>query len=191
MTQFALATSSKRKQMHFAVLAEKHGITVVLVAPPTIELQDMSVSATARKKAEELALRDESLPVLVDDFGVEVDALNGFPGALVRPILDQGGLALLEQVTVAAAENRRVRCKLQAAVAMVVGGDIYVEEGRLPGWLDFGLVEPRAAKAVTDVFFPDGSDKTLTEQEVGDGFGCHLHRAQAFDRVVARWRAGE
>jgi XTP/dITP diphosphohydrolase len=191
VAEIALATSSKRKQSHFAALAEKHGITIVLVAPPTIELQDMSVSATARKKAEELALRGHDMPVIVDDFGVEVDALKGFPGALVRPILDQGGLALLEQVTIAAAERRRLRCALQSAVAMVVGGEVYVEEGKLPGQLDFRLVEAHDAKAVTDIFHPDGSDKTLTEREASEGFGCHLHRAQAFDRVVARWRAGQ
>jgi len=60
------------------VLAE-HGIATALLKVKTVEIQDDSIEKIAKASAEE-AGKKCSLPVIVEDAGLFIEALNGFPG---------------------------------------------------------------------------------------------------------------
>jgi XTP/dITP diphosphohydrolase len=84
MRRILVATSNKGKLRDFAATASAHGIEIAGIQhfselPPVIE-DAPTFEENARKKAEFYSLHTNSEPVLADDSGLEVDALNGAPG---------------------------------------------------------------------------------------------------------------
>ena len=90
------------------VLAE-YNIAVAMLRAKTPEIQDDNIEHIAKIGAVE-ASRRTRLPVIVEDAGLFIDALNGFPGPyssyVYRTLGKEGILRLLE-----GCENRRARFK--------------------------------------------------------------------------------
>src|SRR3954462_8389811 len=84
MRRILVATSTTGKLHDFAATASAHGIEIAGIhhfseLPPVIE-DSATFEENARKKAEVYSLHTNGEPVLADDSGLEVDALNGAPG---------------------------------------------------------------------------------------------------------------
>lgn len=68
----------------------KYGITVKKYKSNLIEQQELDAKEVALHKAKQL-MGKMKRPFIVEDGGLYIKSLNGFPGALVKPILDAMG----------------------------------------------------------------------------------------------------
>jgi XTP/dITP diphosphohydrolase len=165
------------------VLGE-YGIAVGMLRVKTAEIQGDKLEEIAQASVIE-AFRDCNLPVIVEDAGLFIEALRGFPGpyaAYVYKTIGNAGLVkLMENV-----ENRNA--KFQSAIAYcnghtapvcfegVAAGKITREERKEKGKSGFGF-DP--------IFQPFGSVKTFAEMTI-EKKNDFSHRAKAF-RKFAEW----
>ena len=84
MRRVLIATSNRGKLRDFAAVAEAHGVEMDVIpnfaSLPQVVEDALTFEGNARKKAEFYSRYSNGLPVLADDSGLEVDALDGAPG---------------------------------------------------------------------------------------------------------------
>lgn len=166
-------------------LAESRRILGLEIAGEAIdlpEIQSSDLETVLRAKAD-AAWAALGRPLVVEDTGLALAALNGFPGPLVKWLLEAVG----------AAGIARLGHKLGEPRAEAVCGLLYLDadgpilaEGRTPGT----LVEPRGDGGFgwDPVFQPDGASETYAElsPEVKDEIG---HRGRAWRALQSKLRA--
>ncbi len=171
MEQLIIATKNKGKVEDFRNLFLKYNITIKSLLDfdesiPDIEETGETFEENAALKAETIAERF-SLPVLADDSGLEVDALDGRPGIYSARYAgleksDQANIdKLLEELKTIPEEERTARFVCVLAVA---------RPGK-PTLFKRGTCEGRVADQPTGengfgydpVFYPKGSPKTMAE----------------------------
>jgi len=165
------------------VLAEFR-ISTAMLNLETVEIQDDRVENIARASAVDAA-KKSSLPVFVEDAGLFMNALNGFPGPyssyVYRTIGTKGMLKLMENekkrdayfLSVVAFFNNQKQAVPTCFQGRVEGRITREERGRQ----GFGF-DP--------IFEPlDGNGRTFAEMTTKEK-NKHSHRAQAL-RKFARW----
>ena len=177
MTPFVLVTSNRGKIAE-ARLAMGTDLEAVELDLP--EIQSLDYLEVVRAKADE-AWRRLGRPLVVEEAGLDLAALDGFPGPLVKWMLQAVGAEGLAR-TAHALENRRAsaRCFL-----LYKGGDREViAEGRTEGIL---VLPPRGSHGFgwDPVFLPDGSASTFAEL-TGAGKGAVSHRGKAWRDLAAK-----
>jgi XTP/dITP diphosphohydrolase len=139
------------------------------------EVQSMDLEYVARRKAQ-AAFEQIGKPIVVDDVGFYIDALNGFPGPFAKYFLQTlGNVRLLELLK--KEENRRVVVK--SAVGYHDGKKIHVFVGEVRGTLS---TEERGEDGwgFDFIIIPDGHNKTYAE--LGSSIKNTIsHRRKAFD----------
>ena len=122
------------------------------------EVQSLSVAEVAREKAL-AAYRALGVPVVVDDTGMNIEALGGLPGALVFWFLDtigpEGILRLMRD-----SEDRRA--SVSTCIAYCEGPDVRLFEGIIEGTVS---TEIRGTNGFgyDPIFIPNGQSKTYAE----------------------------
>jgi XTP/dITP diphosphohydrolase len=166
------------------VLAE-YGVSVGMLRVKGSEIQSASLEEIAKTSVMD-AFRRCNLPVIVEDAGLFIQALNGFPGPYAayayKTIGNKGLLKLMENV-----KNREA--KFQSVIAAhspesrtpicfngEVMGEITKEERRGKSESDFGF-DP--------IFKPAKSDKTFAQMSIPEK-NRYSHRAKAL-RKFAEW----
>lgn len=144
----------------------------------------MSEVAVAKLKSVELL--SDKRPCLVDDTGLFVERFDGFPGALVGPILRKGGIQLLQRLLIHEGGAAPLKAKLVTAVAMGLRDRVITATAELAGVLDFKLVSNPAALDCTEVFVPDGAIRSLAAQERDRGALAFVHRDHAVKSLAAQ-----
>jgi XTP/dITP diphosphohydrolase len=179
------ATGNVHKFDEARSILAKQGIAVGMLRIKGAEMQSDSLREIAQASARE-AFKRCGLPVIVEDAGLFIDALNGFPGAYAaqayKTIGNKGVLKLMENV-----ENRKA--VFQSAIAYYDGeaeapvvfegeaeGEVTAKERRGSGKSGFGF-DP--------VFKPSGSTKTFAQMSLEEKNGFS-HRANAI-RKFAEW----
>lgn len=164
------------------VLSRYKIATAMLKKVEAIEIQDDSIEKVAEASVLDAVVKC-NLPVLVEDAGLFIDALNGFPGPyssyVCRTIGNDGVLKLMEGVA-----DRKASFKSVVAFASP-GTD-------KPGFFSCG-VEGQIVKkkrgnlgfGFDPVFKPSTSRKTFAEMNVEEK-NKFSHRASAFRRF-AQW----
>jgi len=149
------------------------------------EIQSLDLLAVLRAKGEEAWLR-LGRPLVVEETGLELAALNGFPGPLVKWMLDAVGAGALARIAHALGDDRATaRCALlyRDAERTVVG------RGAAGGHL---VVEARGRHGFgwDPVFVPAGRDRTFAEldDETKDAIG---HRGRAWRDLLIRLSAAD
>ena len=142
----------------------KHGITVTQKITSTPEIQSLDVGEVALQKAKQLSYTIKT-PFIVEDSGLYIDALNGFPGALMKPVLDTIGIQDLLRM-LPDGENRSACVK---SVLAYHNPELKNEK------LFVGLYQGRIAEdergdnirgwKVERIFIPNGFGKTLAEMD--------------------------
>jgi len=160
-------------------------IAVGMLRVKDVEIQSDSLVEIAKSSAQE-AFKRCHLPIIVEDAGLFIDALNGFPGPYAayayQTIGNKGLLKLLENV-----ENRKAvfrsaiaYCDSEAEAPVVfegeAEGEITVDERSGSGKSGFGF-DP--------IFRPSGSAETFAEMSLEEKNGFS-HRAKAV-RKFAEW----
>jgi XTP/dITP diphosphohydrolase len=166
------------------VLAE-YKMSVGMLRIKSLEIQSNSLKEIAKASVTD-AFEKCKLPTIVEDAGLFVDGLNGFPGPyaayVYKTIGNQGMLKLMENIESRKAKFESVVAYLSSEIKSpicfngIVAGEIAAEERRGSNKSGFGF-DP--------IFKPHGKDKTFAEMNVEEK-NQHSHRAKAF-RKFARW----
>lgn len=160
------------------------GIEIAHEAVDLPELQELDLLAILRQKTRE-AYRHLGRPVIVDETGLELEGLNGFPGPLIKWLLKSLGAEGLGQLGRSLATDR---VTAHCAVMYCDGECEVIGEGRTRGRL---VSPPRGDDGFgwDPVFLPDGEELTYAEMpaERKDQIG---HRGQAWRALVEGLRRG-
>ena len=164
MTQSIIfVTTNPGKIGAFTAIAAHFGIEVVQVKADLIEPQAGSVVEVAVNKAEQ-AVKLIGKPVVVEDTGFAIDALNGFPGAYIKYALETIGPEGLVRL---AAPFPNATCHFVNAMCYAAPDGTthtFVDNsatGTLAKTIDPSPA-PNAWSQLWRIFIPTGSDKTLS-----------------------------
>jgi len=146
-----------------------------------VEVQSDDLAAIAAHGARE-SYEAAGEPVIVDDSGLFVDALGGFPGPYSSYVYDTLGIERVSELA-RAEENHRAR--FRAVVAYCDGDRVETFEGAVPG----EIVEPRGEGGFgyDPIFEHDGT--TFAEMDT-ERKNAISHRGRALAKL-AEWLAAE
>jgi XTP/dITP diphosphohydrolase len=165
-------------------------LTGLDVAVGMLRLKDTEVQSDSLVEIAQASVLDVfkrcGLPVIVEDAGLFIEALKGFPGpyaAYVYKTIGNKGLLKLMQD----AENRKAR--FWSAIAYCDGGSCapVVFEGEAEGEItvDERVGSGKSGFGFDPIFKPDGCSKTFAEMTLEEKNGFS-HRAKAV-RKFAGW----
>lgn len=179
------ATGNVNKFNEARIVFAEYKIAVGMLRVKTLEIQSESLDKIAKTSVAE-AFRRCHLPIIVEDAGLFIDSLNGFPGPYAaysyKTIGNSGLLKLMENVENREAEFRSViaycSSELEAPISFEgeVLGEITKKEKRRNDNSGFGF-DP--------IFKPANSNKTFAEMTIKEK-NKHSHRAKAL-RGFAEW----
>lgn len=176
----ASGSAHKRRQYEHFLAPLGYGIVPCVLDLP--EFQSMDVEEVAVQKLQFAKARTTHAPLIVDDTGVEIEGLNGFPGALVGPILKRGKVGLIAKLCAGVLENNRVAASVWTCVA-IQKGDTYVKGlGELKGTLDFSDASRFNDPDLMGVFYLDGHD--IPQNEMQDDKLFYAHRFTALEEAI-------
>ena len=178
------ATNNFHKFDEARSVLTKQGMAVGMLRVKALEIQSDSLGEIAQASAVD-AFNRCHLPVIVEDAGLFVEALKGFPGPYAAYVYKTvGNLGLLKLME--GFENRKAT--FQSAIAYFDGqsepicfrGEVI---GRVTNEERRG--EEKAGFGFDPVFQPTGSQKTFAEMNLGEKNSCS-HRAKAVSNF-AEW----
>ncbi len=159
------------------------GPSLAAVALDLSEIQSLDPSEILRAKAEE-AWRRIGCPVLVEETSLELAALGGFPGPLVKWMLAAVGAAGISRTALALGDPRvQARCSVLAWD----GEQGLAAEGLVAG----RLVSPPRGEAGfgwDPIFVPEGEQRTFAElpAAVKDGLSPRGRALRALADAIRR-----
>jgi XTP/dITP diphosphohydrolase len=177
------ATNNINKFKEARIVLVKYNVAVGMLRVKSLEIQSESLEEIAKASAED-AFKRCTLPIIVEDAGLFIDALNGFPGPyaayVYKTIGNEGILKLMRNV-----RNRKAH--FDSAVAYLskregkpicflgrIDGEITAEERRRNDESGFGF-DP--------IFKPVGSRKTFAQMSTAEK-NTFSHRARALDHFA-------
>jgi len=179
----SFVTSSEHKHRE---VQEILGVALERVPLDLPEPQGLDVLEVAREKAR-LAQAALRRPVLVEDTALELAALGGFPGPLIRWLLEAAGVASIARILDAfPTRAARARC-----AALVWDGE--------REWVGLGAVEGEIApqpRGVSGfgwdvVFIPAWGDGRTYAEMTAEEKNSRSHRALAFRALARELAKGE
>ncbi|EWG08288.1 MAG: rdgB/HAM1 family non-canonical purine NTP pyrophosphatase [Candidatus Aramenus sulfurataquae] len=173
-----LVTSNAHKFEEMSQIADEYGVKLEILNAQKIEIQADSLEEVARYSAL-LLFEMYRVPLVVDDSGLFIEELKGFPGPytnFVKKTLDIDGiLRLMTGVKQRRAYFETVICYVDEREVRTFSGRVYGRITERPsGEKGFGF-DP--------IFAPDGSDRTFAEMTV-DEKNKYSHRAKAFRKFL-------
>ncbi len=178
------ATSNFNKFNEARMILKKHDLSSSMLNVKTLEIQSDSLRKIAKTSAVE-AFRLCHLPVIVEDAGLFVQALRGFPGPyaayVYKTISNPGLLKLMEKVG-----NRNATFRSVIVFYDGIGKPVCFE-GEAEGSITY---EERCGSDKTGfgfdpIFAPRESSKTFAEMEI-DEKNQLSHRSKSV-RKFAEW----
>ncbi len=175
------ATSNPHKAVEIRNALQKYGVDVKHIELELTEIQADELEKVAEFKAKE-AYRLVGHPVMVEDAGLFIHALKGFPGVyssyVYRTIGNEGVLKLMEGV-----ENRAAKFKAVIALALSQD-DVRIFTGECHGM----IAEKQRGKegfGFDPIFIPEGHDRTFAEDYEYKNQVSHRKRAtQSFINFI-------
>ncbi len=173
MVEVIFITSNEGKYREARAIGEKYGVEVNWMQVEYLEPQGADLKEIAKKSAEILSEKINS-SFFIEDSGLFVEALNGFPGPyssyVFKTIGNSGILKLMEGV-----ENRNAY--FMAVIAYWDGNKVWTFEGRVDGKI--------AKSARGDAGFgydPIFEYEGKTFAEMGDEKNEYSHRRKALEK---------
>jgi len=173
---YVLVTSNPGK---FAEARRLAGPALGAVEVDLPEIQSLDLLAVLRHKGEE-AWRRLQRPLVVEEAGLDLAALGGFPGPLVKWMLEAAGAATIARTALALGDARAVA---RAALYYRDPERILIVEGSTAGAL---VLPPRGDHGFgwDPVFRPEGHDRTFGEL-AGPEKDALSHRGKAWRQLLA------
>ena len=166
------------------VLAE-HKIAVGMLRAKALEIQSDSLEEIAKTSVVD-AFKRCNLPLIVEDAGLFIDALNGFPGPYAayayKTIGNKGLLKLMESI-----ENRKARFHSVIAYYSAELKSPICFKGEVAGEItrEKRIGKRESGFGFDPIFKPAKSNKTFAEMAIVEK-NKYSHRAQAL-RKFAEW----
>jgi XTP/dITP diphosphohydrolase len=177
LRRVVFASTNQNKYREVQSILAPHGIGAEFARAELTEIQSDSLEAIAREKARS-AFAQMSEPVIVEDDGLFIDTLSGFPGQyssyVFKTIGNAGILKLLSGI-------RNRTASFVSLIAFCDGNDVAVFEGKVPGRIS--EQEAKGGWGYDPIFVPAGADRTYAELENKNDYS---HRRKALDRF-AEW----
>jgi len=180
--EIQFATSNMSKFLEAQSILVEYGIRLVFLGHRDLEIQSDSIEEIAKHSARSSSLQANTVTV-VEDAGLFIDALNGFPGpysSFVFRKLGYDGILKLMNGT----SNRKARF-LSVVTFCEPSGDPVCFSGRAEGSI---ATEARGTGGFgfDPIFVAEGAgEKTFAEMQTVEK-SRHSHRAKAF-REFAKW----
>jgi XTP/dITP diphosphohydrolase len=173
---FASANQNKYREVHS--ILSSHDIAVDFAHVNLVEVQSDSLEEIAREKAKS-AFVQAGRPVIVEDDGLFIDALKGFPGQyssfVYKTIGNEGILKLL-------AGSAERSASFRSLIAFYDGKSLSISEGRVDGSISDKITE--GGWGYDPIFIPAGTD--LTFAQLKEKKNEHSHRRKALEKF-AQW----
>ncbi|MCW4028512.1 MAG: XTP/dITP diphosphatase [Candidatus Bathyarchaeota archaeon] len=178
------ATGNIHKFLEVRSLLSGYGLSVGMLRLKGDEVQSDSLEEIASKSVQN-AYRSSHLPIFVEDAGLFIESLDGFPGPYAayayKTIHNRGILKLLHKETNRGATFQSVIAYLDNQTLHPVcfsgkSDGVITTTERVAGTSGFGF-DP--------IFQPDGSKRTFAEMELAEK-NSYSHRANAI-RKFADW----
>ncbi|RJS85211.1 XTP/dITP diphosphatase [Candidatus Bathyarchaeota archaeon] len=166
------------------VLADE-GIATAMIKLETLEIQSNSLEDIAKFRALD-AVKKSNLPVIVEDAGLFIEALKGFPGPyssyVYRTIGRKGLLTLLKKT-----ENRKAFFKSVVAYSEP-GGDVQIFSGMVEGEIAHSE-RGRSGFGFDPIFKPlEGDGRTFGEMTTEEKNRIS-HRSRALKKFADWYRS--
>jgi len=166
----------KLREMEF--ILGRYGIEVVPFEARKLEIQSESLEEIVSYAAR-LLVGTVPEPFLVEDSGLFIEALRGFPGPyssyVYRTIGCEGVLKLLEGVS-----DRRAR--FLCVAALCVGGEVHTFVGEVRGSIS-AQARGSSGFGFDPIFIPEASEKTFAEMSLEEK--CAIsHRGRALSKLA-------
>ena len=178
MRAVTFASTNQNKYREVQSILSSHGISVDFAQINLVEVQSDSLEEIAREKAKS-AFAQVGRPVIVEDDGLFIDALKGFPGQYsshaFRTIGNDGIMKLL-----AGSADRSA--SFRSLVAFYDGKNLSLSEGRVDGKISDRITE--GGWGYDPIFVPAGT--SLTFAQLKEKKNEYSHRKKALDNF-ARW----
>ena len=177
------ATGNIHKFNEARVVLAQCGLAVGMLREKALEIQNDSLAEIATSSAIDAHKRCH-LPLIVEDAGLFVEALKGFPGpyaAYVYKTVGNAGLLKLMQ----GAQNRKAI--FRSVIAYCDNEKTECFEGEVSGEIATRekKINAKSAFGFDPIFQPDRSEKTFAQMSLEEKNG-YSHRAQAI-RKFADW----
>ncbi len=182
--RIAFVTSNTHKVAEVREVLAEYGIEVYQAKAPKVEIQSTDLREVAVSAAI-IAYSVLKTPLIVEDAGLFIRALNGFPGPYSSYVYStigiSGVLKLLEGVKDRYAE-------FVSVIAYADEDGVRVFEGRVKGTITH---EPRGNRGFgfDPIFMPIGLDKTFAEMSIHEK-NRYSHRGMAA-RKLGEWLSKE
>ena len=125
------------------------------------EVQSCDASKVAKTKLES-AYAKIGAPVIVEDTGLSLDAINGFPGALIKPMVEAIGLEGIMKITSVYGTNR---AHVSTSLGFTDGTKTRIITATVNGRIAGGL-HGKNGFGFDSIFIPRGSSKTFAEMGI-------------------------
>jgi XTP/dITP diphosphohydrolase len=173
------ASSNQNKYFEVQLILSAQGITVDFSQIHLVELQSDSLEDIAREKAKS-AFTKLNKPVIVEDDGLFIDCLGGFPGPyssfVSKTIGNDGILKLLSGST----KRSGYFCSL---IAFYNGKRLSISEGRVDGRISEKLAGS-GGWGYDPIFIPSGTNFSFAE--LAKYKNAYSHRKRALEQF-AQW----
>lgn len=176
-------TDNVHKLREVELIGRQMGFDIQPLRGLKVEIQSESIEEVSRRSAL-LAYLIVGKPILVEDAGLFIGVLNGFPGPysnyVYKTIGINGILKLMKGV-----EDRRACFK--SASTIIYEPYVITEIGEICGWL---AEEPRGFQGFgfDPIFIPEGSTKTFGEMSVEEK-NVFSHRARSVSNALAKLKS--
>jgi XTP/dITP diphosphohydrolase len=178
------ATGNIHKFNEARVVLAEHGLATGMLRMKGVEIQSDSLNEIAATSALD-SFKQCRLPVIVEDAGLFIDVLKGFPGPYAaqayKSIGNHGILKLLENIL-----GRHATFRSAIAFCDNDSGAVTCFEGEAVGKItQTQRSGDRKAFGFDPVFQPDGSERTFAEMTLEEK-NRFSHRAKAIHKF-AQW----
>jgi XTP/dITP diphosphohydrolase len=176
MQAVTFASTNQNKYREVQSILPAYGIAIDFAQVNPVEIQSDSLEEIAREKAKS-AFAMVGRPVIVEDDGLFIDALKGFPGQYsshaFKTIGNDGIMKLLAGPTYRTASFRSL-------IAFYDGKRLSISEGRVDGRISDKITE--GGWGYDPIFVPAGTD--LTFAQLKEKKNEYSHRKKALEKFA-------
>lgn len=187
MGHIAFITSNAAKVRLADERLKPYGVSVGQRTLELEEIQSFDVAEVARHKARQ-AMQKAEEPFFVEDSGLYIKALNGFPGPMIKPVITRVGEDRLTKM-VGTDDSREVEVIGVIAYGDPIESEISIFEGFYAGTI---AEKPHGDNTrgwlLSRIFIPHGWNQTLAELDDGEWnrFLEDFRRNDHFDKL-GKW----
>jgi XTP/dITP diphosphohydrolase len=181
MKNISFLSSNANKAEELIALGRSAGIKIEWVMYEKLEVQNADPSEVVKKSAY-IASQSFKKPFIMEDSGIFINALNGFPGAYASYVYSSIGLdGILKLLS---------KCKDRSAYFKTSILYSYSNKSRLFEGVSKGTIAQEISNTTgrkfgyDPIFIPDGQTRTFNEMDIKEK-NLFSHRAIAFNKFAA------